>query len=125
MQSGALALIVAPAGRLSDGWRALLLATPQIAEVRQAFAASPALEVVDAIDPRLVLLDADAFGETAWAILNQIKVRAPQSRCVALICSARRRHDALSAGADDVLIKGFAAAELLAVLVRLLPEQRC
>jgi DNA-binding NarL/FixJ family response regulator len=120
MQSGATALVVAPPGRLRDGWQALLLATDPISDVRQTDGASSALEVVESRAPELVLLDADALGETAWVLLNQIKVKAPQCRCIALICSARQRPRALASGADAVLIKGFPAARLSAAVERLL-----
>ena len=122
--SGALALVVVPPGRLSDGWRALLLATPQIADVRQVDDASSVLERVEALGPDLVLLDTEPLGERAWAVLNQIKTQAPHCRCIALICSAQHQPDAQAAGADEVLIKGFPAGRLSAAVERLLPEQK-
>ena len=120
MTSGALALIVARSGRLSDGWRALLMATPQIAEVHMACCTSSALETVEALDPDLVLYDAEPFGDRCWDVLNQIKGRWPKCGCIAMICSARQRREALAAGADEVLIKGFPADQLSAAVKRLL-----
>lgn len=124
MTSGALALVVALPGRLSDGWRALLLATPQIADVRQVDDASSVLELVEALGPDLVLLDTEPLGERAWAVLNQIKTQAPQCRCIALISSILQQQDAQVAGADEVLIKGSPAGRLSAAVERLLPEQK-
>ena len=124
MTSDALALVVAPPGRLSDGWRALLLATPQIGDVRQFYDAPSALDAVEALGPDLVLLEVEPFGEGAWALLDQIKVQAPQCLCIVLICSARQQRDAQIAGADEVLLKGFPAGQLAAAVERLLPEQK-
>jgi DNA-binding response OmpR family regulator len=125
MQSGAMALIVARPDRLSDGWRALLLATPRIAGVRQAHDTASALKTVQALDPDLVLLDADAFGEMTWALLDQIKAKVLHCCCIALICSVHQRPKALAMGADAVLVKGFSAEQLSAAVERLLaPQER-
>lgn len=111
MQSGAMALVVAPPGRLSDGWRALLLAIPEITDVRQANDAPSALGLVEALGPQLVLLD-EALGEGSWHLLDQIKKVAPQCHSIVLVCSVRQQQIALAAGADAVLLKGFSASHL-------------
>jgi DNA-binding NarL/FixJ family response regulator len=113
------ALIVAPPGRLSDGWRALLLATPQIQEVQQVHDLSSAFEMVDTLDPDLVLLDLEPFGCSVQAVVDQIKEKWPHCCCVVLVCYARQRQEAWTAGADAVLIKGFTAAQLSAAVEQL------
>ena len=123
MQSGVVAWVVAPPGRLRDAWRALLLATPQIADVRQVASISPDLGELDAPGPDLVLLDVEALGETTWVLLEQIRAKVPHCRCIALVCSARQQREALEAGANVVLIKGFAAAQLSAAVEHLLSRQ--
>ena len=120
MTRGALAWIVAPPGRLSDGWRALLLATPQIADVRQVYDVSSALEATGPPVPDLVLLDAEALGARAWDVLDQLTVKCAPCCCVVLACSAQQRQQALDAGADEGLIKGFPADRLSTVVERLL-----
>ena len=119
METGALALIISPPGRLIDGWRALLLATPQIAEVRQVDGALPAIEAMEAFDPDLVLVDVEALGKQAWSVLAQIKRRRPRCCSILLVCYARQRQQALDAGADEVLVKGFSAGQLSAAVERL------
>lgn len=123
MQSVAVAWVVAPPGRLREGWRALLLATPEIADVRQVDSPSSALGALEIPGPDLVLLDAEAFGETAWALPDRVRAKAPHCRCIVLVCSVHQRRRALAAGADAVLIKGFLAAELSAAVKRLLRRQ--
>ena len=120
MTNGALALIIALPGRLSDGWRALLLATPQIVDVRQVGDESSVMEKVAVLGPDLVLFDAESLGRRAWAVLDQIKDTCARCCCIVLICSARYRQQALDAGADEVLLKGFHADELSAAVRRLL-----
>jgi DNA-binding NarL/FixJ family response regulator len=80
MQTGGLALVIAPPGRLSDGWRALLMTTPHIAEVRQAPDATSALDVAETREPDLILVDVDALGERGWSALAQIKDERPYCR---------------------------------------------
>jgi DNA-binding response OmpR family regulator len=120
MTRGRLAWVVAPPGRLNDGWRALLLATPQIADVRQVYDVFSVLGQAETPVPDLVLLDAEPLGERAWDVLNQLKVKCAQCCCIVLACSARQRQQALDAGADEALIKGFPAGRLSTVVERLL-----
>jgi DNA-binding response OmpR family regulator len=111
---------VAPPGRLSEGWRALLLATPQIAAVQQIYDVSATLERVETLAPDLVLLDAEFLDKSAWVILGQIKDTCAHCCCIVLVCSARYRQQALDAGADAVLLKGFHAGKLSAAVQHLL-----
>jgi len=120
IERGAAALVVAPPGRLRTGWRALLLATPQISEAWEVTATLSVQSEVVALDPDIVLVDADAFGETTWTLLDQIRERWPVCRNIVLVCSAQKRQEALGTGVDAVLVKGFRAAELSAVVDRLL-----
>jgi DNA-binding NarL/FixJ family response regulator len=71
-----------------------------------------------------VLYDAEPFGHRRWDVLSQIKAQWPKCRYIALICNARQRREALSAGADHVLIKGFPADQLSAAVGRLLEPRR-
>jgi DNA-binding NarL/FixJ family response regulator len=124
MKTDALAIIVAPPGRLRDGWQALLAAIPQIGQVRAVDDAVSTLKIVTTVSPDLVMLDAEAFGDQAGTLLAGIKEVKPQCRCIALICNISGGQQARSAGADAILIKGFSAAKLFGTVDRLLPAQR-
>ena len=124
MENGALALMLAPQSRLSEAWGALLLATPQIEDVRQISDASPDLADVVALEPDLIVLDVDALGEKAWQILAHVRTRAPRSRSIALVSNNETLHLAQRAGADSFLVKGFAAAKLSAAVAHLLPRSK-
>ncbi len=123
MRRSGKALVVARPGRLSDGWQALLLATPWIAEVRQAHDTSSALEALPNLGPDVVVLDTDAFGDVTWALLGQIKAEVFPSYCIALIDSDRQRPKALALRADAVLVKGFSAEQLSAAVEGLLARR--
>jgi DNA-binding response OmpR family regulator len=101
----------------------MLLATPQIADVRQVASISSDLGELEDPGPDLVLMDVEALGKTTWVLLEQIRAKAPHCRCIALVCSARQQQEALEAGANAVLIKGFAAAQLSAAVERLLTRR--
>jgi DNA-binding response OmpR family regulator len=123
-QASLSAWVVAPPGRLSDGWQALLLATPQIAEVRQVYDLSSALETAHTREPDLILLDGEFFGCSPWAEMRQIKEKWPHCCCVVLVCYARQRQEALATGADEVLIRGFTAVQLSTAVEQLF-ERGC
>jgi DNA-binding NarL/FixJ family response regulator len=123
MKTDALAIIVAPPGRLRDGWQALLAAIPQIGHVRAVDDAVSALNFVTTVSPDLVMLDAEALGDQAEALLAGIKEVRPQCHCIALICNISGERQARSAGADAILLKGFPAAKLFGTVDRLLPVQ--
>jgi DNA-binding response OmpR family regulator len=101
----------------------MLLAIPQIEDVRQIAATSSGLDELEVPGPDLVLIDAEALGKTTWVLLEQIRAKAPHCRCIALVYSSRQQREALEAGADAVLVKGFSAAQLSVAARRLLSRQ--
>ena len=122
IKMGGAALLVAVPGRLRDGWQALLRATPEINTVYPVDDLPSALRMLDGNLPELVVLDAGPFGIGAWDLLRQLKARRSHSRCIALVCYSWQERDALLAGADEVLFRGFAAEEMFSAAKRLLPE---
>jgi CheY-like chemotaxis protein len=107
LKLNALALVVAQPGRLRDGWRALLLAMPQIESVSLGDDPAAALGMARKQRPNLVLLDIEPFGDEGWAVLQQIKAEQPQCHSMVLAGDARQVREARSAGAGAVLMKGF------------------
>jgi DNA-binding NarL/FixJ family response regulator len=120
MDNRVVALVVARPGRLRDGWRALLLATGPIARVSLADDTSMAMCLAGALSPKLALVDMEAFGSEALALLVQIKAQHPTCRCVALTHDSWEPRRAQSAGADAALVKGFPAAGLFETIRQLL-----
>jgi DNA-binding NarL/FixJ family response regulator len=63
-------LIVAGAGGLRDGLRALLTTVPQVEAVGQADDNLSALRMVSEYRPALVLLDSDLLSDEVWTVLK-------------------------------------------------------
>jgi DNA-binding NarL/FixJ family response regulator len=105
-------LIVARPGRIREGLRALLRTIPRIEIVGQVGQGSAALEMVTRERPALVLLNSSLPFEEAWMALKQIKAEWPQTRCIVLVDNIQEQGMAQAAGADGVLLKGFAAETL-------------
>jgi len=120
MDNHVAALVVARPGRLRDGWRALLLATGPIERVSLADDTSTAMCMAGTLNPKLVLVDVEAFGDEARTLFARIKAQQPACRCVALTRDTQRPEEARFAGADAALVKGFPAAGLFETIRRLL-----
>jgi DNA-binding NarL/FixJ family response regulator len=113
-------LIVARPGRMRDGLRALLRATPRLELVGQADSSSSALTMVRDRQPSLILLDCNLPGDEVQSVLEQMKLRSPATRCVVLATDAQQQWVAKAAGADSVLLAGFPVAKFFAVIEELL-----
>lgn len=118
----ASALIVAKPGPLRDGLRALLTAMPQIGAVDMASDLPSALRTVFEHSPALVLLDSDLTNGKVWLTVRRAKAKWPRAWCIFLANDLQQHQEAEAAGADAVLLKGFPAARLVAMIVRLLPK---
>jgi DNA-binding NarL/FixJ family response regulator len=120
MMTKSRALIVTGTGSLQNGLLALMTAMPQIEVVGEADDASAALEMVAQHRPNLVLLDTDLPGNEPSALLRRIKNNWPATRCIALADDVQHQQESEAAGADIALVKGFAPAQLIAAVDRLL-----
>jgi DNA-binding NarL/FixJ family response regulator len=123
MDHPSIALVVSRPGRLRDGWRALLLAMRQVDRVSLADDSATALRLARALVPDLVLLDVEALGSSAWALLALIQAELPECRCIVLARDSHQLAEARSAGADAALVKGLPAARLSEIVGRLIPAR--
>jgi len=126
MDNDILTLVAARPGRVRDGLQALLEAIPQIEMIDHVGDGASAIKSVVEHRPALVLLDTNLPGDEVWAVLRQIKAQWPQARCLIMSDSGQQRRAAKAAGADGMLLKGFLAAELVAVIkkLKLLPQEK-
>lgn len=109
-------LIVARPGRMRAGLRALLRMIPTIELVGQVDQGLAALERVTQARPALVLLDSSLpFAEMELA-LRQIKAEWPQTQCIVVADNIPQQGLARAAGADGVLLKGFATETLFTTI---------
>jgi len=119
---GPSVLIVAPPGRLRDALQVMVRAVPQIGYTVQTDDAPAVLSAAEHY-PALVLLDTDLPGHEAWTVLQQIKARWPQTRCIVLVNNGQQSQIANAHGADAVLVKGFMGVTLKETVAKLLYEE--
>lgn len=110
------ALIVAHPGRIRDGLRTLLRATPRIETVFQADDGPSALKIITEYHPALVLLDSKLANNDIQSVSRHIKTESPQTRCIILVDHARQQWMAKVADADSVLPVGCPAGEFFATV---------
>jgi DNA-binding NarL/FixJ family response regulator len=110
------ALIVAHPGRIRDGLRTLLRATPRIETVFQADDGPSALKIITEHHPALVLLDSKLANNDIQSVARYIKTESPQTRCIILVDHARQQWMAKVADADSVLPIGCPAGEFFATV---------
>ena len=103
--------------RSRSGLRAVLALRPEIEIVGEAADSQEALRLVEEHRPDVVLMDARMPVMDGVEATRLIKERWPQVRVVVLTIHAAYRAAALAAGADDFLIKGCPAADLLRAIL--------
>ena len=115
------ALLIARPSPLQIGLHALLISMPQIQIVHKADDLAAATDMMIAPPPVLVVVDGDVSKEIGLTV-RRLRFTWPQARCVLLANDAQQEKTASAAGADAVLLKGFPAPKLIALLVRLLGQ---
>jgi DNA-binding NarL/FixJ family response regulator len=101
---------------MREGLRALLRTIPKIEIIGQVDQSSAALEMVTQEQSALVLLDSSLPFEEMWTVLKQIKVERPQTQCIIVTDNVQQQELVQAAGADGVLLKGFAAETLFTTI---------
>jgi DNA-binding NarL/FixJ family response regulator len=111
-KSQARALIVTHRESLQDGLQALVMSIPQVDIIGQVDDGPRALAIIQEHHPDLVLLDTNLPNREEWQVLGQIKTLWPEIRCVVLADDVWQQEEAMTLGADIVLLKGFPPAKL-------------
>lgn len=111
-------LIVAKPGPLREGVQALMGAMPQVGTICEIDDLSSML-ITDADDcPGLVLLSCGKG--VVSSMVEQVKARWPQARCVTLVSSVEQQQEAKLAGVDAVVLNGLPAQKLLETIAEVL-----
>lgn len=124
MDTHASALIIASPSRLRDGLRAMLSAESKFASTFLADCSSAGLQAVANTSPTLVLLDANLPGDDAWRVLDELKKRRPQTRCVVWTHTPAQARRAAAAGADSVLGARFSSSNLSVAIKQAMAESK-
>ena len=118
--TGTSVLVVGEPGLLRDSLQAFLTTIPQIETVYLAVDAPSALRAFREQRPALVLMNSGSSSNGIATVLRGIKDEDTKSRCLVLADNKQQQQDALAAGADVALLKGFPAAKLFQIVRRLL-----
>jgi len=105
-------LIVAEPGRLRDGLQTLLDSFRALQPAVVLDDGRSALEAIQNGGPDLVILDHHVFGESTPEFVRAIKQARAQAYFIVVADRLGQFPPILDAGADEVLLKGFSAAEL-------------
>ncbi|MGC9400245.1 MAG: hypothetical protein ACP5HM_14075 [Anaerolineae bacterium] len=96
-------------------------------ELRAFLRAVPGLRLVSGAEagatPDLLILDASTTERDVCAWLSRSRRQYPAARCLALVSSPQQLAEAQMAGAEQVLLAGFSAAEFFQTLDKLLSKE--
>ena len=110
-------LVVARPGLVRDGLQAVLSAVPGVEALDPADCAASALERLENHSLCLTILDSSLSEEELCTTLRMIKEQWPHVWCIVVAGSPRQGRVVQTAGADDVLVEGF-APPLLSKMIR-------
>lgn len=117
-------LIIAKPGGLSDGLTALISVLPLVEQIYHEVNYADAFRRIKLVQPALVILDGDLYGASTMDFLQLLIEQYSQPLYLVLVENARQAELAKAAGADEALIKGIHADQLLAVIENKLSGRR-
>ncbi len=109
-------IIVAKPGRLRDGLHSLVVALPHVEVIGLASDGHSALAMAKEHQPSLILLDSSLPESEVFSIIREIKAITTQTRCILLAEKTQQYQPAMQTGVDEVLFRGFTAAELFGAI---------
>lgn len=115
-------LIVDDQPRARKSLAALLSTWPRVGKVQEAGDGREAVQMVEALQPGVVLMDVRMPEMDGLQAMAQIKVLWPQVKVVVLSMYAEYRDEALALGADAFVTKADAPHDLLRVLEEIVEE---
>ncbi len=116
-----LTLVVSSSGDLQNGLLALVTTIPTISAVLVAEDINLALRMVENHKPALIILDI-SFPDMQ-DVIKQIKEQCPHVHLIVLVEDTVEEKEVKKSGADNVLLKGFSAQKLIAIVENLIDQQ--
>jgi DNA-binding response OmpR family regulator len=113
-------VIVAEPSRLREGLETMLDSFLTLQTVAVVEERAEALNVIRSMQPDLAILDAQLLNESTVDLVRSIKLESSGIRCIVVTERLAQFQPILEAGADEVLLKGFSAAELRSGMEQLL-----
>ena len=109
-------LIVDDSPSFCKGMQALLEIQPDMEVAGVAPDGQTAMELIERLQPALVLLDAQMPGMSGLEAAQQIKSRWPQTEIILMTMYSDYRSKAIEAGVDAFVTKGVPPEHILAVI---------
>lgn len=109
-------LIVDDSTSFRKGMRSLLEIQPDLQVAGEASSGSKAIDLVEELQPDLILLDAQMPGMTGPEAAVQIKKSWPKVKIILMTMFADYRPKAIDAGVDAFLTKGIPPEQLLTII---------
>jgi DNA-binding NarL/FixJ family response regulator len=109
-------LIVDDSHSFRKGMHALLAIQPEIEVAGEAPNGYVAMELIESLQPNLVLLDAQMPEVTGIEVARQIRSRWPQMKIILMTMYSDYRSKAIEAGADAFVTKGIPPEHILALI---------
>jgi len=116
-----LALVVSGSGTLQNGLLALVTTIPPISAVLVAEDVNSALKMVENHHPGLIILDMSL--PDMQDVIKQIKEQCPHVHLIVLVEDTVEEKEVEESGVDSVLLKGFSAHKLIAIVENLIDRQ--
>jgi DNA-binding NarL/FixJ family response regulator len=114
-------VLVAAPNSIRDSLIVVLKSMKDIQVVDIATDTALALMMVRETRPSLILVDA-GFEIGAIDFIRQIKKENHLAKCIVLVDTVERHRQAVEAGANGILFKGFSVAQLKEMVAHLYPE---
>ena len=102
-----------------DGLRALLVTLPEIEIVAEAADGREAVQLVEAVQPDVVLMDVRMPEMDGLDATQLIKTSWPKIKVIVMTIHSSYQTEALAAGADAFFVKGSSTEELLKAICSL------
>jgi DNA-binding NarL/FixJ family response regulator len=110
-------LIVDDRTQTREGLKALLATASPVQVVGEAADGKEAMHLIEVRQPDVVLMDASMPVMDGLEATRLVKTQWPEVRVIVLTIHTGLCAEALAAGADDFLVKGCPAGELLATIL--------
>ncbi len=112
-------LIADDTPRTRDGLQALLSTVPEIEIVAEAADGREAVQLVEAVQPDVVLMDVRMPEMDGLDATQLIKTSWPKIKVIVMTIHSSYQTEALAAGADAFFVKGSSTEELLKAICSL------
>jgi DNA-binding NarL/FixJ family response regulator len=117
-------VIVESPGKLREGLCSLIESQPFVQLIGTVEDETSLFQQIKMLSKAcIILFDMDLFGKNSLNICRKMIKEAPQTGCILLVNTFSQKKQAVSAGLNNVLIKGFSANDLFMMIQHIQSEK--